>query len=565
MKLLKGIAVYTLIAIGAVIILGLILLGIMFIFPKVKLFGYGFVYRTDKIMQLPNIVISKYDPFSLVSNINLNVVTTDGIGVKVVSSKDDTQGFINVRVHENYYGFYRDSYNTSISAPKITKNDGELNVGINVTGVKGAINYSDDCYVEIQLPKRVNGVGLVNYTYDINIQSENGDVYLDGARSSGKLLWPLLINGLDITTVKGNAELAAVTNDIDHSKASNDKGEIEIIQPKFMYLDKLNLYTKGGEFKFNKIDNIYVGSSTLFNCVKGDFLFNNLLVGTNEQGVFVQDSDAILDIFGDNVLFEAKNLTVANKISYKTDSGVFKVEEAIASVYDQIELETDSASINIGKVLNGQIGARSSYGNITIGTSNNSTYLENNHGSISVDKCNAGIAAITKYGDITIKECTKSATINTERGDINITNIGTVVKKGDDSYKIFISAKKSNIDLTTNVIPFEITSTDSCNVKVTVKDVITAEQVVEEDANNPVSTVKIKGTLNISLPNKDQITLYAKGKLAGGIGTYATGTDIKNETQVVLFEKSENLTDGYVWQNSEFNLTATNINFSTSK
>ncbi len=551
MKLFKGILLYTLIALGAVIVIALILLGLMFV-AKVKIFGIGFVYRTDHIAKYPMMKLEEYDTNGTCGDIDLNIKTTKGVGVKLEAAVDDTQAFIYAETLENYYGFYKDSNSTTLSAYSIVKDGTKLIVDITVTGLNGAINYSDKCYLTVNVPRYILGQkDNGTYKYNVNITSENGDVNVTGAVSENKFVAPIIVNDLNVNTIKGDFTISGATNNL----ANCAKEGSVYKKPEKIYLQKLTLKTEAGRFNFADIKNVYVGQSTLLQCTKGDFVFDTLGVGTDVSGTVV-DTTAVLDIFGQNILFEANNLTVGNKLTYKTASGIFKIKETMKSESDQIELETDSAEVYINKVLNGSIGVRSAYGNITIKEVNDSTYVENNHGNINIGTCTQGIAAISTYGDINIDKCTASALVSSQRGSIKVNNESTST---DD--KVIVNAKKTSINLTIGVAPFEINTTDNCTINVTVKKVVEAKTVSGEP-KNVVSKINGKGTINISIPNVEQFTLTANGALSGSVGSYNANSDIKNGQKVVLFRKNND--DTIKWENSEFQLTATKIHFSTT-
>ncbi len=553
MKLFKGILLYTLIAIGAVIVIALILLGLMFV-AKVKIFGIGFVYRTDHVLKYPMMKLEEYDTNGSCGDIVLNIKTTKGIGVKLEASVDDTQAFIYAETRENYYGFYKGSNNTTLSAYSIVKDGTKLVVDITVTGLNGAINYSDNCFLTVNVPRYILGQkDNGTYKYDVNVTSEKGDINVAGAVSSNTFVAPIIVSNLNVKTIKGDFTISGATNDLANCVKEKDVYKA----PEIIYLDELTLKTEAGRFDFAALKKVYVAKSTLLQCTKGDFVFDTLGVGVKPgmlSSAIVVDGTAVLDIFGDNILFEANHLTVANKITYKTQSGIFKIKETLQSVNDQIELETDSAEVSIKKVANGSIGVRSAYGNIYIGEANGSTYVENNHGNIHIGNCTKGLAAISTYGDITIDKCTASALVSSQRGNIKVNNEST-----ETTDKVIINAKKTSINLTIGVAPFEINTTDNCTMNVTVKKVATAKTVTGEP-NNIVSSIKGKGTINISLPNVEQITLTANGTLSGSVGSYNANSGIKSGQKVVLFSKGGTGT----WENSEFQLTATKIHFSTT-
>ncbi len=564
MKLLKGIAVYTLIAIGAVICIGMILLGCMFLFQgKFTLFGYGFVYETELTVLGPNVVIETHDPTHSVRTINLNVKAHDGLNILVVADESATAGAIRLKTDHRYYGFYKDNSKLDIKNAVVSidaSDNSIMNVSFEVKGVDGAIFYNENCVMKVIVPRYVldnNGIATSNILkYNLNLTSEDGDINVKPAMVETEFVGPIAVTSLNVKTNRGNLNIDGLAN----SQTSEDNNTVRF--------KNLGLETNAGRFDLTKLGAVEVEDSVRFNCKKGDFVFDELHVGIDKivtsggegqpdvvtYGYISNDTKSSkLDIFGDNTLFDVNNLHVASSITYKSESGIFRIKNTLKSYLDQTLVESDSAEISVKDIKGGQFGAISSYGNITINSSTDSTYLENKHGEVKITgKCDAGLAVVTTYGNISVKEYTKSGNFSTERGKIDVTSTAT----GDDAknYTTTITARKTSINLTTNEVPFNITTTDKCTVNVNVKKVLTP--VVS--GTEYLSKAHLKsGTLNVNLPQDGtQYRLIATGSLSGNIGTSYAGTDIQSGVEKIMFETNASLIG------SKFDLKASNIKLS---
>lgn len=492
MKVLKGIAMYTLIAIGAVLCIGILLMGFMFLIPSFKLFGYGFVYNVkDTVVQ--NTIIHNIDTEYQTENINLNVEVTEGIGVRIESDDSDTAGSIVATVYSNYYGFYKGNRKLTVHAAKTSYDSSSktYNYSVSVEGVQGAINYSDKCAIVVKVPrKQLTSEGHAqseNIKYNITVKSERGDIAIKGSQVDNNFLGAINVGGLNLTTTKGDLSLSGVGT----VASGNEK-------PTSMVLDNLNISTKSGKFDFTSIPTTVIDSLALSG-EKADFLFDNL------------DVQGKLEIAGDNILFSAKNLTTTDNVSYQSVNGAFRVNEVLDAT-GQVSVISENAQVTVGTAKSGELGVKTDYGNITIGTSKVTTYLHGGHGNVVVDKCEEGLEIHTTYGDITAKDYSKSAVFSTNRGKV----IANSTYAGDNVAELVTRVRlngKAQLDLTTNKVPFDVTSTDNCTVNITVKDVVTGSALYTSDYVSKVNLAK--GTLNVNMINTKPLIIKATGAISG--------------------------------------------------
>ena len=50
MKIIKGVLIYTMLLIGGALIIGMALIGCMFLFPNFKVFGWGVMFQSNKLV-----------------------------------------------------------------------------------------------------------------------------------------------------------------------------------------------------------------------------------------------------------------------------------------------------------------------------------------------------------------------------------------------------------------------------------------------------------------------------------------------------------------------------------
>ena len=534
MKIVKGIAMYTLIAIGVVAAVGILLMGFMFLIPSFKLFGYGFV-NNSKTQYLSTFNFNRdTDAGYATQKVVLNITTDKGINVHILADSSDNSCSIATTLYNHYYGFYKDNRTITTKTNKVSWNSGTntMTYDLELVGIDGAVNYSDKCYVLVKIPRLKLTGGVATNTpldYEFNLKTENGDIQVAGANNDGTFAGGIKLTSLDVATNRGDL----VLNGAGSVAGKHDK-------PTSASFETLALSTNGGKFDFSSLtDGVNVTGNVTFNGTRSDYTFTKLNITGN------------LEISGSNIAFISPKLSAAN-VSYNATSGLFKVTDTL-TVPGETSIRSENAAVTIGTVAEGGVettlGINTQYGDITVGTTNVVSTLIGNHGNIKVTKANKRIIAETVYGDITITEYAESAQVTTTRGRVNAKSIyeGT-----DSSLETQVILKgKAVLNLTTGVMRFNVTSSENATVNISVTAVKAA--FAGEDA---VSTVNMtKGTLNVHLDNTDAYKVKATGSISGKpsstLDTMTSGT-----TYEVLFDAED---DAYA--HSFFDLKAPKINF----
>ena len=534
MKIVKGIAMYTLIAIGVVAAVGILLMGFMFLIPSFKLFGYGFV-NNSKTEYLSTYNFNRdTDAGYATENVVLNITTDKGINVHILADSSDNSCSIATTLSNRYYGFYKDNRKITTKTNKVTWDNGShtMTYDLELVGIDGAINYSEKCYVLVKIPRLKLNAGIASNTplnYTFNVKTENGDVEVAGANVDGTFAGGINLKSLDVATNKGDLVLNGAGNVVNkHEK------------PTSASFTHFALSTNGGKFDFSSLtDGVNVTGNVTLNGTRSDYTFTKFNVTGN------------LEIAGNNIAFISPKLNAAN-VTYNATSGLFKVTDTL-TVPGETSIRSENAAVTLGTVAAGGVettlGINTQYGDITVGTTNVVSTLIGNHGNIKVTKANKRIIAETVYGDITITEYAESAQVTTTRG--RVTAHSTYADVDSEFMTEVILKGKAVVNLTTGQMPFNITSSDNATVNITVTAVRAA--FAGEDA---VSTVNMtKGTLNIHLDNTDAYKIKATGTISGKPS--ATLDSITSGTVYeVLFEDGED-----VYAHSFFDLRAPKINF----
>ena len=535
MKIVKGVLVYSLIALGIVIGIGILLMGIMFLIPSFKVFGYGFIYKTKGGTMQTYRFSENIENYYEMENIVLEFNATEGINVHVTADNENSRAAITSTLYYSYYGFYKDSSLITQSAQDVSYNSGTktLTYKVNAYGLNGAINYSDKCYLDVVIPRRrIKSNGTADdaaLSYTMNIHTVNGDIIIKGSGTDENFIGAIQVNNMSISTQKGDLSLYGV--------GSNVTGNTK---PTKLEMNEFNISTQYGTFNFAGISQVTANGNVVFNSKRGDFLFDKLTV----NGDF--------EITGDNVLFKANNLTVEGDLNYQTTNGAFKVANKIKSNSGQLSIVSNTTEVVLGTVEKGALGITTEYGNVTISDSQVNTLIIGGHGNVNVAACSGGLEARTSYGNINATY-SKGALLVSNRGIITANSTNSTDADAKSIKTIVNLEGKAILNLTTKQLPFEINcGNNNCTVNITVQAVIT-----NLGTGYVTSTVNMgKGTLNFTAINTYPFVVSATGGVSGRIGTY---TIPGNGTRTGIAIEGDPAVNTY----QEYELVAPKINFST--
>ena len=420
-KTLKGILLYSLILIGSAFAVFAAIVIIMFIFPNLKLFGYGMISKKETTSNSTAISTSEISqPFDI-------IVSAGNFDISIYNSNEDS---ISYSVYNNCLG--ASNLNSAGVKEEITSSSYTLNI----TEPSGWVFYRDS-NLKISLPE--------NLKYNFIIKSNNGNISISN----------LQINNLKLNTSDGNFYLS-----------HENQAELE--------LNNVNISTNSGNFNFkSKYENVKINNGLTFSATRGDLLFDNL------------ESD--VELVGNDIYFEANTVTtLENGFNANVSNIVLKVFNHLNSSNDsQNSILTSSCLINI-KEITGTSSIKSSNGNITIETIHSSAIIASSDGNVNVNTAEDYIKIDCKYSDITLNEYAKSAYIKSLSGNISAHSTSNDVNNSTE-----IITTNGNINHSTNLIPFKITSDGLSNINVEISN-FDKEHGLEYLIDAPNSSVKVK-------------------------------------------------------------------------
>ena len=439
-KIIKGVALYTLILIGILILIGAFIFGLMFFIPSFTPFGFAAINlntndETWSTLNLRESLTIDYDNgMSEVYGSEVKVydvvVEAGDFNVKVISNPELTS-FIRLRTSQHIFGLIRGDNAISLDTDLEIYQDQSISSGeryklkVNmIYPTNGWINFKDSTlYLEVP----------ADYAYNLTIQNTTGDIILASGEEDGNTT-TLKIDTLDIETTTGSLNVEDLVASVDGEKN--------------LTISSMSLKTSGGIFDFTDINtlNIMKDSSTTSTLVidsnKGDFHFDTL-------------RSAII-ILGDDVSIKANTvITGGNPFTYRATNGFFDIGTINTGSDQLVSIITNNADIDIDiiKASNNTNGQQTSaiinttYGDINIGTFYGKAKLATTHGSINVSLITAAISASTIYGDITLKYEGKASLTNIN-GAINAE---FVVSSADPTNYTRVQNENGSVTLTNQV------------------------------------------------------------------------------------------------------------------
>ena len=559
MKILKGIGIYTLIVLGSITLLGLILMGAMFIFPKFGLFGYNFQYKSFEETAFENLKISTVETDSkkidkstpivnlYINNANYNMYLLPG----------DSAGVIKSYVSSNYIGFVKTEsgvFETSMetSAYVQTNDDGinELNVIMNINEPKGAVTFREDNKLFVYVPYLLSKGGE-EVVYNVFAKSDGGDVNIVNSEDKGAINKKFVANKVSIETNDGDINLKgfALLNSSKKVEATSDSDTA-------INLESLKINTKGGVVDLTNFSKITVEEKVVLISTRADYKFKNLVA---KKGI---------EVVGSNVRFEAEEVNAQlNGFIYKSTTGGLDVNRLNCSnltfaggfysaqgnlpvnvdngVWQgalknyEATIITESAQIDIDELI-GKFGIENEYGNITIKHCTNQGSIRNAHGNVTIEtsgyyndanantdkrvySASSSLIIYNEYGNIKVGKYYQNGVFTTDKGDIEANSVYHTLN-GDNHYFSKIQTRDGDIT-------FESTA-NACSVITTGKGNITAKiQTVTKNAATDWLTFENEdkvnygfkvntGKLSITLPSAQaSYNVKATGKISGYITT----------------------------------------------
>lgn len=552
MKVIKGIFVYTMIIIGALLGVGILLLGSMYLF-KIEVFGYRFLNVNISKQIYDNLLLNSYYSTSGGDNVKyLDSCKVDGkYYVKFVVNSDDysirfvpySEGnYVSYYVMNDFTGFVKSSTKQFRAAVNITSSidaNNTLVFNVNVSNPTGLLSFDKtESRIVIGVPEKYNNA---YFYYDMDLTTNKGNITLtNSVTSTNQFDCPLNVNSLTASTNGGNITLGGFEREID-DVASTDK--VTVYKAKSTAtLNGLVLTTKGGTIDFRDFKSLTIRNKFVLESTKADYIFENL---TAENG---------MEVLGTNVLLKANILTCNGDFVYKSDTGGIEVNYLNAGEYSydanyvegkyrfyetesnksklhNVSIFSESTNITIGAVM-GKARIDNEYGKIKIGYLCNQASITNANGDITITKSGvlpntltkdgeqttstSSIVAYNTYGNISVGEYRQNGYFQNVKGK---TTLYSKAASGHGWYTN-VESKDGNIELKTDGSSYHLVGTDKANVTVTLNAIYSD---IRNDENNDYYAKTSSGTLSITLPTDTNDVGYLVN-VKGAFASKPTGT-----------------------------------------
>lgn len=436
MSVIKGILTYTLIFIGLIIGVGVILVGIMYFFPGVSIFGYKFYHGNDKgtiyevvssaeqqsnkngIVYIDKGITDDIDAIEIVaSNYNVEVKVFKGVEGAAQSFRVEFTKSLTGFVSKNSNGPW---FTVEAKKKLLTGENDEKNVVTFTAHEPKGFYMNRNAHMTVWIADNLAG-GTLN---DLRIESGRGSVKFeqgffaeldktgDPTLNVNNLAIKDKANTLDIKHVNILKSLAI---DADSSNLTIDRA---------LACD-VRLNCKKGKFKFGDIErnNPLTNTKVQVDAVNADVQFGNV--------------DADVHLTSDYGLFRAGTITGSFT---SLGHNVVDNNNACDIIINKIEgitiIQNDSGKVTIGQV--GLVGRESSSTDLCIDTKS---------GNVTITNCFAKLVEITsKRGAIKLGNALCQAKVETTYGAVNIEFMadGTKIEGvADDDIEVAIENLKS--------------------------------------------------------------------------------------------------------------------------
>ncbi len=574
MKVLKGIFVYTMIIIGAILGVGILLLGSMYLF-KMPVFGYRFLNVNIKKndfsdINFDNIYLqnsewsyldysSTLGPMGLRGEIKF-VIDAGNYTVRLQPDSGKST-YISYYTLSDFTGLVKTdskTYDAVLKLNTYVNEDRVLVVEMKVTNPSGLINYNhDDNELVIVVPEKYY---TTEFVYDFDITTTGGNIVLkNSVTSEGKFDAPLRVNSLTAKTNRGNITLGGF---------GVEEVNGELVASEIASLTDLTLSTKGGTIDFTKFKSFNIENRLVLESTKADYLFKTLNVNGG------------IEVNGTNVLVKADVINCKGDFIYKSETGGLDIDILNAGEYTRVEsgdkyyyedngsklhnvsIFSDSANINIGAIM-GKTRIENEYGKITIKNLCNQAIIKNENGDINIEKSGilpsnndtknktktSSMVLYNTYGNITVGEYYQNGLFNNKKGKI------TLNAKAEENFYTKVETKDGNVELTTAGSAYNIVATDKANISI-VQNAVFASAYVKSGVSTENKTYYAKstnGSISIVLPTSNE-NKFRNGYIVnidGKLGSKPTSTFSSLQENTYQYYLKENTASGDVIETND--------------
>ncbi len=586
MKALKGILIYTGLILLAIILIFGLMVGIMFLQPKVNIFGYYF----------RNVSLKGCSHFAELANTNGSsfsethvklIIKAENYNIVVQPQTDDSN--IIIRSESDYFGFLKATVDSDTNKKKavelpylVYKTSDSVSGGVytktiegKLTEPDGAFAYRDRNTLYLRLPFYDANSRPIKYSFDLT--TGNKDIEFTTGTEADKKTIPINVGELTLSNKKGSVKLGAF---------GSEMGKVD----KEITVTKLDVSTIGGTYDFTNFDKITVTDNILkLNSKNATYKFKNLVA---EEG---------MEVVGNNVKLSTEQIDCGDKgFLYRADTGALNigilnssnrvrtttvVENKVLFAYEQPNsseadkiyentIFTKSAAVEINEMV-GKLGLSNKYGSVKINHMSHQASITSENGDVVIGESGfwptniktseestngevvkeftstSSLIVYTTYGDIKIGSYYQDGVFYSKKGSIDVYSKVRSDKESDAIkeakgttsaryYYTSITSKDGKITAVSEGSPIRIVCTGNANVKLTMKKLF--ETISYGDNNNvgllpsvfnegiPYYVSTNNGTITAKLPIQSYL-VYVSGKISGEIGA-TSSFDAENGTQI---------------------------------
>ena len=409
MSVIKGILLYTAIVIGLILAVGVILLGIMYFFPQVSVFGYklyhgkgeGYIYEVvandsvttglDNVLERDKEILDNLDAVVIdTDNWNVNVILYDATGI------DNNISYFRASMSREIFGFITTDSKAptfSVTAEKkaLTGQEEVKNVVTFKTNEPKGTYYSKNAKFNIWIPNTLhgghfedfiiyNGSGKVNFiqktVIDPNAPVGNPEITVD-----------------NLTLVDGSNDVNI--NHININNNFNIQSNSSNLSVEKNLSCNINIDCKKGKYHFMNIESDSNSAVVNVNAVNADVKFNDV------EGNLTLKSD--YGFFRANTIYGQFSSLSHNKDDYNNACDL-KIQKVLGTT----EIQNDSGNIEIGQV-----------GTINSTTVGNDLRIDTHSGDVKITNCFAKNVVVTSTsGIIRLGNALGSMDIKTDNGSV---------------------------------------------------------------------------------------------------------------------------------------------------
>lgn len=557
MKIVKGVAIYTLLIFGALVIFAMLLVGCMFMFPNFDVFGWKVMFKSNDSAvaygaSSESFKVTKGAEYTI--NIDAGV---HNVYIHQFSKAENDTDYVYVEKIDDMFGLYSNEYNNQLIKPEDSEAAKNRIINIKLGEIEGLVS-GRKSRLDVYLPNIASGYNLKITTTTGNIsingsanKVENLNVTgLEVATSSGDFAWSnvktsIINNAGDDNIYTGSKVDSIDTEDEDYKKENFDR---------YVFLKNFRASTVSGKLDFSLshsdagktiIAPATAGEDNMYDVLAGKYTTDvaiknwlNELASNSEAGFYVDIERGDIkfsnvlaqkfNVVGTDVLIEANSISSLCDFYFNVPNGVFKIENLNSPlstiITNNIDIDLESAD--------GELAITTTYGNITIDTINENASLSSTHGNINVTKAYASISAISQYGDITVGAYRDKGYLKNKYGKINasfdvkwyINNIENATSTDTDYYNKTFEMYNEDGSITANNLVFETKIVNNGgNVSATFY-----KMANNKNASNYVShSISLNGgNASVQVSSLEAFKFKGKGNISGQIGgTNITATE----------------------------------------